>query len=320
MALLFHRKRPAVLGVDLGAAAVKVLELSRSAEGLRVEGFASVAIAPGLITDNTIQDVAALGAALTLALAQAKVSAAHAAIALPATLVISKTLQVDATLPEEELEATMQLEAASSISFPLTEVYRDFAVLGLHEKDPAKMDVLLVAARRAPVDTRVLVLHNAGLSVDCVEVETFTMERVVNYLNLAEDKTIAVIQVSAAMITLTVIYRKRVIYSREELCGNAATLDVDLLMPLLRRFLQLFLSSASSHTIDQIWLTGEGAHTMGLCDRIAESLAISCGIMQPLHTMSLAATVDAAALAQAAPSLALACGLALRGMINHDRD
>lgn len=315
MALLFPKKQRAVLGVDLGATALKIVELDRSNAGLSLKSIATVPIAPGVIVAHTIQDIPALGAALRLALSEAKVSATDAAIALPATLVISKTLLVDALLSDEELEASVQLEAAASIPYPLDEVYRDFCVLGLDEKDTSKTTVLLVAARKQVVDSRIQVLKDAGLEVTCVEVRNFVLERMVNYLNSLQPmgKTIAVVEIDVLTITFNVVHDSYALYSREEPCGNVISIEIDAFIPLLRRFMQLFFSSGHSGVIDRILFIGTGPCPENLCEQIRESLSIPCLWMDPFKNMVLSDPLQ-----HAASSFAIACGLALRNHYDGD--
>lgn len=318
MALLFPKKQRAVLGVDLNAASVNLVELSRRKTGFYLKGFAKIPLPPDAIVAHTIQDSAAVSAALKLALTEVQTSTTHAAIALPATLVISKTLQVDATLRDEELEAYMQLEVAASIPYPVDEVYRDFCVLGLDEKDLSKATILLVAARRQSVDSRIRVLKDAGLHVAYVEVQSFVLERMVNYLNSLQfmGKTIAVVEINAPTVTFNVVHNGYAIYSREEPGINLGALEIESLLPLLRRFIQWFLSSGYSESIDKILFMDAKGYLADGYDRMTESLSIPCTVMDPFQNMPL--SISPLPLPVVKSSLSIACGLALRGI--HDGD
>ncbi len=307
--LLFPKKQQTVLGVDLGATAVKIVELNRSDAGLGLKGFASVPIAPEVMIAHTIQEPAALSTALKLALTEAEVTTLYAAIALPAALVITKTFSVEAGLSDEELEAYMQLEAADSLPYSLAEVYRDFCVLRTDEKDPTKVTVLLVAARKQVVDSRIQVLQEVGLKVTCVEVHSFVLERMLNYLNSMQPmgKTIAVVELSRAMITFSVVHDGYAIYSREEPCVSLAGIEIDSFIPLLRRFIQFFISSGHPHPIDKIFFTGVEDYLKDLYERVREDFSIPCVLMTPFQYMHLPSPIP-----HDTSSFAIACGLALR--------
>lgn len=318
MVLLFPRKTHAILGMDISATAVKILELRHINKRLRVQGFAVAPLMPHVIDHNQIKDPSAVTAAIQLGLGQMHFSTRHVAIAMPATAVISKIVSIDASLSEEELEAHVQLEAATVIPFPLDEVCMDFSVLEVDEKDPAKANVLVVAARRAQVDLRRNTVAAAGLMVDCIEVESFAIERVVNHLTDEDTaKTIAVIDFGAMTMTLTVIRQRRMIYTHEELLSmQPLTAAMDSLMPLLRRVMHIFLSSVDGCPVDQIWLSG--LEISGLCAIVSEGLSLPTAIINPFHHMSLATAVNEQQLQREASAVVTACGLALRGLAHYD--
>lgn len=299
MVLWFQKNLPLILGVDFNATAVNVVALRACQEEWRVEGVGSVLLAPQVIVDHRIQDPQALRTALQLALTGMGVKKGAVMLSLPVERVIEKTMLVDATLSQEELEAHMQLEAAASIPYPLTEVYRDFCVL---ERDIHKMEVLLVATRKENIESRVKVLQEAGLDVHSVEVHNFALERMVNYLNSLQvmGETIAVLQCSTA-ITFTVIHKRRAVFHREE----TSTSD---LTSLLRRWVQLFFSTGYANTLHKILLIG--ADTT-FCQMITENLAISCSVLAPFQGMSFSSENG---MPTNTSCFSLACGLALKGV------
>ncbi len=295
-----QKKPPLILGVDFNAAGVNVVALRACQKEWRVEGVGSVLLAPQVIVDYRIQDTGALGTALQLALTGMGVKNGAVMLSLPVERVIEKTILVDATLSEEELEAHMQLEAAASIPYPLTEVYRDFCIL---DRDIHKMEVLLVATRKENIDSSVKVLQETGLDVHSVEVHSFALERIVNYLSSlqAMGETIAVLQCSTA-ITFTVIHRERAVFHREEISTSDLT-------SLVRRWVQLFFSTGYANTLHKIFLIGSDTT---LCQTIGENLAISCSVLAPFQGMSFSSEH---LLPANTSCFSLACGLALKGVL-----
>lgn len=320
MALLFSRKIQAVLGVDISATAVKILELQSAHKQLWVQNFALVPLMPNAILDYTIKDPNAVNVAIQEAYAQMPFTTRRVAIAMPSPAIISKTLQVDAALSEEELEAHIQLEAAAVIPFSLDEVCMDFSILGVSKKDPAKADVLLVAARRTQVDARREMVTAAGLIVDFIDVETFAIERVMNHLTYKDTaQTTALLHFDGTSMTLIVLRHSRVVYSHEELLSaQQLTESIESLTPLLRRAMQFFLSSVEGCQVDQILLSGVGID--GINAMVAECLSLPVALVEPFQNMPLAAGVDAKWFQQERSALMVACGLALRGVNHHDRN
>lgn len=309
MALLFPRKTQAVVGIDIGSTSIKMVELCPLHKQLWLQDFAVVPLVPNAMT-----------AAIQAAYTQMRTTTRHAAIAMPANTVISKTMPMDATFSEEELEAHIQLEAAAALPFPVDEVCMDFSVLGINETDPTKVDVLLVAARRAQVIVRCDEVIAAGLVVDYIDVETFAIERVVNYVTYKDAaKTIVLIHFDETAMTFMVLHQRRLIYTHEELfSAEPLTETTEFLAPLLRRAMQFFISATPNCTVEKILLSGTGVNALSAI--VADCLSLPVTIIDPFHTLFLSAAVNETALQQAAPALTIAFGLALRGIKNYDGD
>ena len=60
----FKKKSLALLGLDISATAVKLLELSRSRDTYRVESYAVEPIPPNSVVDKNIADIPAVGEAI----------------------------------------------------------------------------------------------------------------------------------------------------------------------------------------------------------------------------------------------------------------
>ena len=78
------------------------------------------------------------------------------------------------------------------------------------------------------------------------------------------------------------------------------------------RSLQFFFSSSQYDDVDYIVLAGGTASIDGLADMIENKLGTPTLIANPFVDMALANKVDADALANDAPAMMIACGLAMR--------
>lgn len=343
-------RRPAregLLGIDIGSSAVKLVELSRLSGGYRIETQAIEPLPPRAVAEGEILAPEEVARALQLALQRSRSRARQAAVALPGAAVISKTLEVEAGLSEDELESLLRLEADQHIPYPIDEVALDFEVLGPAAGGRGRVEVLLAACRREQVERREALLELAGLQARVVEVENHALERACTLLDEAPDGLLAVFDVGAGRTTLSVLQAGRTLYSREQAFGARQLgetlqqqLGVDalqaerllrqgelesaecraLLEPFaealaqqLARALQFFFAAGQHAAVGRILLAGGCAALPGLAERIGERLGVPCRPANPFAAMRLGSRVDAAALAGAAPALMTACGLALRG-------
>jgi len=172
---LFSRKKDSVIGVDISATAIKLVELSKKKSGYELKGFANVPLPRDAIVENTVIDSIAVSQALLDALEEAGSKTKNVAIAVSGNAVIIKVIQVPTTT-EFNLESQIMFEADQHVPFDIEDVYSDFQILGDNEGDPELMDVVLVACKREIVDDYQLVLSEAGLNTSCVDCAVFALE------------------------------------------------------------------------------------------------------------------------------------------------
>ena len=173
----FRRKVDTVLGVDINEAGIKLVELSRSASGYTVQGYATQALPAHAVVDGTLLDLEGIGQALYTALSRLAHVGQAAAVAVAGPSVITRVIEMQAGLSDDEMAWRIQMEADQYIPYPLDEVALDFQVQGLSAQDPARVEVLLAACLKEQVEAREAVLALAGLVPSVVDVEGFALAR-----------------------------------------------------------------------------------------------------------------------------------------------
>jgi len=348
---LIKKKSNALLGIDISSTTVKLLELSRSGNRYKVEAYAVEPLPPSAVVEKNIVELEGVGQALEKVFARSRTTLKQAAVAVAGSAVITKTIEMDAGLDDAEMEEQIKLEADQYIPYPLDEVAIDFEVQGPSARNPDRVEVLLAACRRENVDIREAALALAGLDVKIVEVEAYAMERacelVVGQLDDGDQApTIAVIDIGATMMTLSVLSRGRIIYTREQLFGGKQLTDeiqrryglsqeeaglakkqgglpddyeTEVLSPFkdavvqqVSRSLQFFFAGGQYNDVDYILLAGGTASIPGLDQLIQQKLGTTTLVANPFANMTLSGKVNAVALSNDAPAMMIACGLAMR--------
>ncbi|WP_322615505.1 pilus assembly protein PilM [Pseudomonas sp. BIC9C] len=348
---LFSKKSSTLLGIDISSTSVKLLELSRQGERYRVEAYAVEPLPVGAVIEKNIAELEGVGLALTRALARARTGLKNVAVAVAGSAVITKTIEMDAGLSEDEMESQLKIEADQYIPYPLDEVAIDFEVQGTSVRNPERVNVLLAACRKENVEVREAALTLAGLTARVVDVEAYALERSFGLLagRLAvsrERLTVAVVDIGATMTTLSVLRDGRIIYTREQLFGGrqlteeiqrryGLTLEQaglaqrkgglpddyasEVLQPFrealvqqVSRSLQFFFAFGQHSAVDHILLAGGTASVPGLDRLVEQQLGTPTQVANPFSEMILGSKVNGAALASDAPALMIACGLALR--------
>ncbi len=347
----FKKKTNVLLGLDISSTSVKLLELSKSGDRFRVEAYGVEPLPPNAVVEKNINDVEGVGEAVKRLVSRVKATSRQAAVAVAGSAVITKTIEMDAALNDDEMENQITVEADQYIPYPLDEVAIDFEVQGLSERNPDQVEVLLAACRKENVELREAVLDLGGLKPAVVDIEAHAMKRAFDLVkpqlgSNPDDLVVAIIDIGATMTTLSVLADDKAIYTREQLFGGKQLteeiqrryslsyeeaglakkqggLPDDYLEEVLEPFkeavlqqvtrsLQFFFSSSQYDDVDYIVLAGGTSSIDGLADLIESKLGTPTIMANPFMDMALTSKVDADALANDAPALMIACGLAMR--------
>ena len=162
----------------------------------------------------------------------------------------------------------------------------------------------------------------------------------------SDDTIIAVIDIGATMTSLNVVENNQLIYTREQSFGGKQLTEEimrryglaydeagrlkkagglpdnyipEVLEPFketiaqqVSRFLQFFYTSGQHNAVDLIVLAGGCASIPGIDELVESQLDTATVIANPFAEMSLSSKVNPQSLSNDAPSLMIACGLAMR--------
>ncbi len=342
MGFLFHKKPP-LLGIDIGACAVKLLELSRrDRKPYCVESYAVEPLPTGAIAGNRIMDAPLVSMALKRALRRSRTTAHHAAIAVAGSTTMTKTIRLPKGLSERELESLIELEAGQHIPFPLDEVNIDFVVLGPSPDEADKVDVLLAAARTDHVNERVAALEMAGLQAQVVDLENLVIERACEYLLPSSIRQhVALLDIGAYTTRLYVLRNGQLTYRRDqgfggqqltqqiqhhyglpydkaELAKRQGDYPLHLLKPFVHKMTQqinrAIQSYGSYHQLQGLILVGGGILLSGAIQAIRQQISTPVTLMNPFQRMSIRNPAERIRFQHHSPAMFLAYGLALRGV------
>ncbi len=353
MLKLFKPKQHSILGIDITSSAVKILEISGSGDELCVQGYGRELLPPNTLDGNVIKDIDAVASCIKTLCDRAGVSTKLVALAVPDSSVISKVVQINDGLNDEEMEELVVIEADKFIPYPIDEINLDFEVLGHSTKNSAMLDVLIVASRAENVSNRLEAVTRAGLEARVVDVESYAVERAAQQLvkdlpNGGQEKIVAIIDIGANYTHLFVLHGMRLAFAREEKFGGKQLVEaisehynmsmddalvakdqgklppeyeIEVLEPFkelallqVKRTLQFFYSSSHHGFVDHIVLAGGLARQAGLATLIQEQLGVTTTIANPFLNMNLGKKINQDDINNEAPALMVVCGLALRNI------
>ncbi len=348
--MLFN-KRNNMLGIDISNSSVKILELSRSGDRYSVEARAVEPLPAVAVTDSNITDPEEVGSAIRRAVNASGSSLKVAAVAVPTSAVITRTVPMPADRTEDEIETEIRLEAPKYIPYPLDEVYLDFEIRGVSESNPDTLDVSIVASRRENVEIRQEALESAGIEARIVDVEAYALENAFGVMASGHESVrledrVAIIDIGTNLTTLTVVQDGSTIYTRDQTFGceqltsaiseaygllreeaDVARRNDDLpedyvtniLAPFqqsaldqINHSLQFFTSASHYSSVDSLVLLGGGSMLQGMVEFVAGNTGIPTVVGNPFENMNSARRVNRNTLLNEAPLFSVACGLALR--------
>ena len=349
---LFKPKAPPLFGLDISSSSVKMLEIVDAGKGgYRVERYAIEPLAKDAIVDGNINNLEAVTDAVRRAHKRLGTRTKLVAMAVPTGAVSTKKIVVPATLREEELEVQVESEANQYIPFALEEVNLDFQAIGPSPTNPEEQEVMIAATRKEKVEDRVAVADSAGLKALVMDVEAFAQQTALSLVVQAlpgagKDQNIAVVDVGANVMQVTVLRNDQSVYTREQAFGgNQLTQDivtrygmtpeeaenakrsgglpddfeVEVMKPYMenlsmevQRALQFFFTSTQYHAVDHILLAGGSAVIPGLDEVVHTRTQVPTSVANPFSLMQASPKIQLKRLMSDAPSLIVACGLAMR--------
>ena len=349
---LFDPKSRPLFGLDVSSSAVKMVELADAGKGaFRIERYAIETLPRDAVVDGNITNLEAVAEAVRRGWKRMGTTSKYVAMALPSAAVITKKIIVPAGQREQDLEVQVESEANQYIPFALDEVNLDFQVLGPAPSSPDEVEVLIAASRKEKVEDRVAVAEAAGLRPLVMDVESYAAQSAFELverqlLQGGKNQIIALVDVGANVMNVTVFRNDQQVYVREQAFGgnlltqeimrqygmNAEDAEIakrsgslpenyesEILRPFLdslalevSRALQFFFTSTQYNQVDHIVLAGGCAVIPGVDEVVAGRTQVSSLIANPFADMSLSQRVKPKSLASDAPSLMIACGLALR--------
>ncbi len=349
---LFGSKAQSLCGIDISSSSVKMVELGGGGkDGYRIERYAIEPLPRDAVVDGNITNLDVVAEAVRRTVKRMGTSTKFVAMALPSAAVITKKIIVPAGQREQELEVQVESEANQYIPFALDEVNLDFQVIGPAPNNPDEVEVLIAASRKEKVEDRLAVAEAAGLKTLVMDVESYAAQAAFEHVERqlpqgGSNQVIALVDIGANVMNVTVLRNDQPVYAREQAFGGfqltqeimrhygmtaedaeaakrAGSLpenyEAELLRPFLdalalevSRALQFFFTSTQYNQVDHIVLAGGCAVIPRVDEVVAGRTQVNTIVANPFADMGLSQRVKPKNLAADAPSLLVACGLALR--------
>jgi type IV pilus assembly protein PilM len=251
------------------------------------------------------------------------------------------------------MEVQVEAEANQYIPFSLDEVNIDFQIIGPAPNSPDEVEVLIAASRKEKIEDRVAAAEGAGLKVTVMDVETYATEAAYTLVasqlpNAGREQTVMIVDVGATMIHINVLHDDKSVYTREQSFGGGQltqeiqrrfglsleeaeiakrkgglpeSYENEVLQPFIQslamevaRALQFFTSSTQYNRVDHIVLAGGCGAIPAIDVMVQDRTQVNTVVANPFNKMAFSSKVKQQQAVIDAPSLLIACGLAMRGL------
>src|SRR5687768_4154920 len=169
---LFGRKRTTV-GLDIGSGLIKVAVIDHSKKEPELIKVAIQPLQQDAIVEGEVMDPGVVAEAIQAALSAAGVTSKQVVCAVGGRDVIIKKIQIE-RVKEQQARELMRWEAEQHVPFDMESVELDFQILD-PDASGVEMSVLLVAAKRELVESKVQLLSDAGANAAVVDVDAFAL-------------------------------------------------------------------------------------------------------------------------------------------------
>lgn len=209
---MFGLKPTSRVGLDIGAYAVKIVEISNSGDNAKLVGMGL-----GKVKERSREAISELIKSL---LAESNISANDVAISVSGASVIVRLLSLP-NMSETDLKGAIRFEAEKFIPFNMNDCIVDFQILRKIDKEN-KLEILLAAAKKDYIEERVAIAEGAGLSVNAVCIDSFALTNcfVKNFPSFEKDRAIALVNIGSTFTNLSILKDNTIYFTRDVSIGG----------------------------------------------------------------------------------------------------
>ncbi len=291
-----------VTGIDIGHNSLKAVVLKPNGDKYALLGYKEILLKEGIVAENNTINHQEIVNTLKQLKKDLPFAAKRVAISVPDNAVISKKLNIDHNLEQNEVEFAVMQAFSHQSPFPVEELSLDFVRLNTEEGSRGADSYQVFATRKDVVESRVEALNKSGLKPVLVDVHSQSLGHIWKLAaeRFPDKNRYALLDVGSLASSFTMFTEQGELFHKEFACGSfsiANALPDGLLsdeahtqteqfnrqmVERVKRQIQLYTSINGSQNIKGIWLSGDGAATPMLAEELSHQLALECELLNPL--------------------------------------
>ncbi len=350
---MFFGKKKGAAGLDVGSSSVKVVELNGNLNNLTLQSIGFRSLPADTIVDGQIMELNAVSDAIQTLCKEHKIKSGKFVTGVNGNSVIIKNIVLP-LMSNEELEESIDWHAEEHIPFDLSEVNLDFHVTGetaentnvliaackserienlkqaiqFAGKEPVVIDVDAFALQNCyevnykPEDSDVVMLLNIGASSMTVNIVQGTRSLFTRDISVGGTQFTEVLQRSLGVTSQEAEAVKRGVSEAPEAADEKSIepfMDnvMDIVAMEIQKTFDFYRATAENGgvTVQKILISGGGSKLKGLHEELSRRLEIPVEVLDPFREIKVdSRKFDPEYLREVTPDMAVAVGLALRGV------
>lgn len=164
-------KHKDVLGLDIGSKFIKVVQLRKKKNLVKLVGYGKIEVPENYIIEGIVSEPEKLAEVIKDLIKNkvwGEITATRVNTSLPESKIFTRVL----TLPkmnEKEIEEAVTWEASQSVPMAITDLYLDWKIIGPSEIDPKNVEVIFAAAPKAIVNSYLQLFKTLGFEPFSIE-------------------------------------------------------------------------------------------------------------------------------------------------------
>jgi type IV pilus assembly protein PilM len=252
-----------------------------------IERAVSVELAPGVIRDGEVADVAALSDALKSFFKENQLPK-RVRLGVSNQQIVVRQLDLPKIDDEKERAAAVRFQAAEAIAMPLEEVVLDHQVIGetISPEGAARQRIVVVAARETMIARLLEACKAAGLKAEAIDLDAFALVRALATASAPDDSARVYCHL-AGITNLAIALGSSCLFTRplstawdeqDEAVANALAEEI-------RLSIDFYMAQPEARWVGEVVLSGPGSRRDGLVDELSGLLQLPVQIAEPLGNL-----------------------------------
>ena len=339
-----------LVGLDIGSSSVKVVELQGRPGSLTLANLAHEGLQPDTVVDGQIMELNAVSHTIAHVFAANQIKTAGVAAGVSGSSVIVKNIIVP-PMTDDELQESIEWHAEEHIPFDIADVALDYQITG---KSADSLHVLMAACKRDFVANVRQAIQLAGKQPHVIDVDAFALQNCyeVNY-EPQPGQTVALLNVGASTSNINIVDGARSVFTRDvSFGGNQYTAALqkefgltfeqaeqlkrtgklhgdseprslapvfesvsDTLVLEVQKTFDFYRATSDNGQVQKILLSGGGSKLPRIADFLSDHFGVHVEFLDPFRRIKInGRRYDPEYLSAVVPEMAVAVGLALRGV------